>query len=278
MMRRTPLIVMCAPNGARLQKQHHSGVPITATELGLCAPPLVDAGVSVLHMHVRDDKGSHSLDAERYKYAIDEVRARVGDKLIIQITTEAVGRYSRQEQMAIVRSLRPEACSLALSELCPSDATVPEARDFFHEIVSAGVWPQYILYSPDEAARFDRLRKQGVFGQKAPFVLFVLGRYSKTLEGDPSEIDRYLKAVTPDAFPWAACCFGRREAEAMQKAYRQNGHIRVGFENNSAGADGEVYCDNVALVQSEIATLPTPLKIATAQDVRDMFGLSPPRC
>ena len=277
-MRNTPLIVMCAPNGARLQKQSHASVPITAAELGHCASTLVDIGVSVLHMHVRDGMGNHSLDIDRYKQATDNVRECVGDKLIIQITTEAVGQYNKQQQMELVRALRPEAVSLALSELCPDDAAIPEAQDFFHEITELGIWPQYILYSPEEAIRFEQLMQDGVFGQKRPFVLFVLGRYSQTLEGDPSEIDQFLKAVTPNAFTWAVCCFGKHEPEAMRLAYDRGGHARLGFENNSTSRDGKPYKDNAELVRSELATFQTHPALASATDVREMFGIPPIAC
>ena len=45
------------------------------------------------------------------------VRAAVGDALVIQVTSEAVGRYAPAEQMAMVRALAPEAVSLAACQL-----------------------------------------------------------------------------------------------------------------------------------------------------------------
>jgi hypothetical protein len=48
------LMVMCAPNGARLGKGDHPGVPLTGTELAGEAMSLKVAGVSVLHVHARE--------------------------------------------------------------------------------------------------------------------------------------------------------------------------------------------------------------------------------
>jgi uncharacterized protein (DUF849 family) len=87
------IVVMSAPNGARRGKADHPALPITPSELAEEAMALVSAGVSVLHLHVRDAAGAHTLDADAYRAAIEAIRARVGDALVLQVTTEAVGRF-----------------------------------------------------------------------------------------------------------------------------------------------------------------------------------------
>ena len=109
----------------------------------------------MLHLHVRDAAGAHTLDAAAYRSAIGAVRGAVGDKLIVQVTTEAVGRYSAAEQMALVRELCPEAVSIALRELIPDDAAEAAAAEFLAWTVGAGIGVQYILYAGDEAPRLD---------------------------------------------------------------------------------------------------------------------------
>jgi len=247
-----PLVVMAAPNGARLSKAGHPAVPLTSEEIADCAAELSAVGVSVLHLHVRDAKGGHVLDAERYIAVIDAIRERTGDRLVIQVTTEAMGRYDRGQQMALLRGLRPEAASLALRELCPDAAAEPEAGEFFHELIETGTWPQYILYTPAEAARFERLRQAGFFGTYSPFVLFVLGRYSDSMQGNPDELDALLATFEAGSFPWAVCCFGPTEAEAVMRAARLGGHVRIGFENNRTLPDGTQAGDNAQLVVAEL--------------------------
>jgi len=247
-----PLVVIAAPNGARLGKSGHPGVPLTAAEIAECAAELVEVGVSILHLHVRDEAGGHVLDAGRYLATIDAIREQTADRLMIQVTTEAVGRYDRWQQMSLVRQLRPEAVSLALRELCPDTADEAEAGEFFRELIDGGTWPQFILYSPAETARFERLRQAGFFGTTSPFALFVLGRYSHSLEGDPAELDAFLATFEAGAFPWAVCCFGSTEAEAAKRAASAGGHVRMGFENNRTLPDGTLARDNAQLVAAEL--------------------------
>lgn len=267
---RDRIVVMCAPNGARKTKADHPALPITPAELADCAADLVRESVSVLHLHVRDDNGEHTLDPARYRAAIDAIRARVGDKLIIQVTTEAVGRYTPGQQMATVRSLRPEAASIALREISPDDASVADAARFFSWMSDNGVWAQYIVYSPEELARFDRLRRDGVFSQEHPFCLLVLGRYASNTTGDVAELRRMLDTVDCSRFPWAACCFGVTEHEAMLAAAAAGGHARIGFENNLLHEDGSVAADNAALISRFTAKLGSRI-CATAGEVRELF-------
>ena len=113
---------MCAPNGARKMKDDHPEVPIGADDLADCAESIVDAGASLIHVHVRDPRGRHSLDTEEYRRVSVAIKDRVGEKLVVQVTTEACGIYSRYEQMAMVRDLKPEAISVAVREICPDAA------------------------------------------------------------------------------------------------------------------------------------------------------------
>ena len=271
-----PLVVIAAPNGARLDKTGHPGVPLSAAEIANCAEDLAEVGVSVLHLHVRDEHGSHVLDADHYRAAMDAIRERVCEALVLQVTTEAVGQYDRQQQMALVRELRPEAVSLALREFCPDEAAEDEAGRFFRDVLEAGTWPQYILYSVNEVRRFERLRQTGFFGQEAPFVLFVLGRYSDSLHGDPADLLAFLDATSPGVIPWAVCCFGAREAEAVCLATSLGGHVRIGFENNRTLPDGTLARDNAQLVAAELEQLAgldaSKRPIATAEWVRAHFA------
>jgi 3-keto-5-aminohexanoate cleavage enzyme len=250
-----PLVVIAAPNGARLDKAGHPAVPLTTPEIAACAEDLAAAGVAVLHLHVRDSQGAHVLDAARYREATSAIRERVADRLVLQVTTEAVGRYDSRQQMELVRALRPEAVSLALRELCPDSSSEAEAGEFFRELVETGSWPQYILYSPAETARFERLRQTGFFGTAAPFALFVLGRYRKSLRGDPAQLADFLATFEAGAFPWAVCCFGPAEAEAARLAASLGGHVRIGFENNQALPDGTLARDNAQLVAAELRVI-----------------------
>lgn len=273
-----PIAIAVAPNGARKTHADHPALPITPDELAACARQCVDAGAAMLHLHVRRPDGTHSLEPGDYRPAIAAVRHAVGDALVIQITTEAVGIYTPEQQMASVRALQPEAISAALRELAPDAAHEAEAARFFGELAAARTAIQYILYSADDVARYRDLRTRGVLPDTSHWVLFVLGRYSAGQHSDPTDLLQFLQAWADGGdltanVPWAMCAFGPREAECALSAALLGGHARLGFENNMALPDGSTAPDNAALVRNlrrHLDALHLPL--ASAAELRNWFG------
>jgi uncharacterized protein (DUF849 family) len=248
----TPLVVTVAPTGARLTKADHAGLPLSPAEIAAEAERCCAAGATVLHLHVRDADGRHSLDPALYRAAIEAVRATLGERMVIQVTTETAGRYSALDQMTVVRQLHPEAVSLALAELVPDLAAAGEAAAFLHWLKREGIAPQYILYTPNDVARFHALRRRGVIPQRRPLALFALGRYGRPSEVRPRDMLPYLKAHDASC-PWALCAFGPGEAACVLTAAGLGGHARVGFENNLWRADGELAASNAVLVEQVMA-------------------------
>jgi len=243
-----PFILMCAPNGARKTHADHPALPISPGELADCAESVLEAGASILHVHVRDDAGGHSLDVDRYREAMRAISDRVGDDIIVQVTTESCGIYSRDEQMRVVRELVPEAVSVALREICPDENAEKEAAEFYAWMHKAGIMAQHILYSAAEVRRFCALRDRGLIPVERPFLLLVLGRYTSDLTGNPAELGAFLEVLPEPDCEWAVCCFGKTELEAARLALGQGGHARVGFENNLLTPDGTIAADNAELV------------------------------
>lgn len=264
-----PLAVTIAPNGARRTKADHPALPLTPAEMAEAASACLDAGAAMIHLHVRDSRGQHILDPIMYAEVIAAVRRAVGQRLVVQITTEAVGQYAPEEQMAVVREVRPEAVSLALAEIVPDADAEPAAARFLEWLVRAAILPQYILYSAGDVQRFHDLRARGVIPAEGHGVLFVLGRYAQARGGEPIELVDFL-AVHDRGTPWSVCAFGAREHACITAGAALGGHVRVGFENNLLLRDGNPAPDNAALVRQTgeaAAALGRPL--ATADDLRE---------
>jgi uncharacterized protein (DUF849 family) len=267
-----PLVLAVAPNGASKSAHDHPRVPVTRDDIVADAIACRDAGASLFHLHVRDGEGRHLLDAEAYRDTTDAIRRAVGRTLVVQITTEAAGRYARAAQMAVVREVRPEAVSIALRELVPDAAAEAEAQAFLAWLRAENVMPQYILYSPDEIARYRDLRGRGVIPDARDFLLFVLGRYAAGQVSEPADLLPFLRAHDGST-PWAVCAFGPREAACAMAGAALGGHVRVGFENNLYLPDGTLAPDNAALVRNVASGAATiGRRLASADDVREMSG------
>ncbi|OGA42483.1 MAG: class III aminotransferase [Betaproteobacteria bacterium RIFCSPLOWO2_12_FULL_63_13] len=267
-----PVTLSVAPNGAFKTKKDHPNLPTTPAELAETAAACCDAGAAMIHLHVRDRDGVHLLDQHAYAVATAAIRGAVGHGIVIQITSEAAGRYQRHEQMAVVRATKPEAVSIAMREIVPDSAAETEAEGFYRWLRSNGTLVQTILFSSDEVSRYYELRERGVFGDGKDFPLFVLGRYTPGQMSAPADLLPFLSVFRNDV-SWAMCAFGRREHACAITAAALGGHVRVGFENNLTQPDGTLAADNAAQVRrvaDGVGAL--GLRLGNANDLRALYS------
>lgn len=244
--------IMVAPNGARRGKADHPALPITIAELVADAAACFAAGADALHAHVRDADGAHVLDAGLYRELLAEMAAHVPD-MPVQITTEAVGRYSPEAQRALVRDVMPEGVSVALREMWPDAARDEAAIRFYADAAEGGVAVQHILYSPADVTRLAGYVDAGWIAAPAQ-LMFALGTYSPPVPGHPDELAAFRDALTFPAH-WAACAFGAREQACLLAAAHAGGGMRIGFENNIAAAAGGLARSNAAQVADLVRAL-----------------------
>lgn len=267
-----PLIITVAPNGAYKQAVDHPALPLTAQSLAQTAKQCLEAGAAMLHLHIRDAQGRHSLDLQGYQEAIAAVRAAVGQEMVLQVTSEAARVYRAPEQIAMVRALRPEAVSVGLREIDQAEIGERGLADFFSWLAREKVMTQVILYDLADLKRWQDLVQRGLIPAAPWFLLFVLGRYTAGQTSQPVDLVPFVHHHTTGE-PWAVCAFGATEHACMSAAAALGGHVRVGFENNMHVRDGRLAPDNAALV-AQIAQLANVLgrPLATASDIRERFG------
>lgn len=119
-----PLILAVAPTGARLTKADHAALPMTADEIARDAARCLERGACMVHLHVRDHNGRHTLDVDAYRDATAAIRRATGERLIVPATSEAAGLYAPAEQMAVIRGLCPQAIG---SRLRAGSLTLPRS-------------------------------------------------------------------------------------------------------------------------------------------------------
>lgn len=263
-----PFAIAVAPNGARRMKADHPRLPMRAGEIARDAAEGLEAGAAMIHLHVRDAEGRHALDVDLYRDAVKAVHAAVGDALVVQVTTEAVGRYTSEEQIAVIDALQPESVSIALREILPDGGDERAVAGLFERMEKAGTMHQIIIYEAAELTRLERLVERGILPDGPLAVLAVLGRYSEAGARD-GELEAYLAADIAK-HQWMACAFGPRECEFMGQAARAGGHARVGFENNLWLPDGTLAPSNAAIV-AVTATCAGTRGLAKADDLRRLW-------
>lgn len=241
--------IMVAPTGARRSVADHPALPVTIPQIVAEARHCFAAGAEGIHAHVRDRDGLHTLDAGLYTELLAELAAALPG-MVVQITTEAVGRYSPEDQRALVQELHPGQVSIALREMIAGqdDAVL---RRFYHWAADAGIGVQHILYTPQEVRLMEGYVARRVIPADGLELMFVLGQYGGARDSVPGDLAPYLagRLGAIARAGWSVCAFGRHETACLLGALGQGGNARIGFENNLLNADGSLAPSNAARVE-----------------------------
>ena len=267
----SPMLIAVAPNGARRTRQDHPALPITPLELARTAAACAEAGAGMMHLHVRDANGNHTLAPVVYRAALKELEAAVGDTMLIQVTSEAGGIYEASGQIEAMRELVPHCISCGLREFVRDDSEREQGAEFFAEMHSAGTLIQYILYDPEDVTWYETLCNAGVIPGDKHLLLFVLGRYG-TDGSNPDDLSKYTDALERPS-SWMVCAFGETEHIVTQLAAEMGGHARVGFENNFVLPSGATATDNRDLVVVAAKTASSAGRVcADRSHAESLFG------
>ena len=242
--------LMVAPNGARKVKEDHPAVPLTISETVATAKSCYEAGAGAIHLHVRGKEGQHVLDAGLYKEALNELEHQV-PKMHIQVTTEAIGKYSPADMRKLAYDVTPPGTSIGTSELIPSRKPEEEDIKIYKYLTEAGTKIQHILYKPEDIDLLVELLNKAEIQINDAWCLFVIGHYSGKIS-DPNKIPLFLDKLSNNNLnaDWAVCAFGKEEIDCLKKAISLDGKIRIGFENSMLMPNGEIAPNNHTKVKA----------------------------
>lgn len=262
--------LMVAPNGARRGKADHPALPIKLDELVNTAVACQRAGADGVHLHVRDENNEHSLDVGRYREAIAAIKHAAPD-LFLQVTSEAAGRFGPEEQMRMIRELRPASVSLALSELLRPPVDKAMARDFYYWAKDAGIAIHHIAYTPEQLRQILEVIDEGIIPGTEHQLQLVIGSYAGTEPSRPEDLEPYLDLINARrddlALDWMICAFGPAETASLAYAAARGGKVRVGFENSLWNADGSLSTSNEERVAEVRAAIDESVQTLSPADI-----------
>ena len=274
-----PLIVNLAATGMVPTKEMTPHVPVSTEEILEDVAICTELGVSVVHVHARDERGIPTHRAEYFAPIIEGIR-RIDRELIVCATCS--GRFvtdleSRAEVLTLTGDAKPDWASLTLgSNNFRAQASVnsPDVITGLARAMStAGIRPELEAFEPGMVSYGVHLVEKGLIDEPC-YVNFLLGNPG-TSPGGPVSLAAFL-AQTPPHWTWAVAGIGREQLDANLMAIAAGGHVRVGLEDNIwFDRDRTRLATNAEMVrrvanQAEEAERP----LASPSEVREQ--LSPP--
>jgi 3-keto-5-aminohexanoate cleavage enzyme len=227
---RDEILLTAAIVGAEVTREQTPHLPITPDEIAAEAKRCRDAGASVLHLHVREPDGRPTQSRDRFRDAIEAIRA-VTD-IIIQTSTGGAVGMSIDERVQPL-DCEPEMASLNCGTINFGDEifenSLPQMRAIAARIQKAGVVPELELYELGHLDNALILVNEGLL--TAPLhVQFVLG--VRGALGARPEVLRFLVSQLPADGTWGVAATGRHQLPMAELATELGGNVRVGLEDN----------------------------------------------
>ena len=275
------VIITAALSGTATTKEMAPAVPLTAEEIAEDAVAVVKAGASVIHIHVRDERGLPTMDTGRFEetyHAVQAALKREGLDAVLNLTTSGAsgGTAPLELRLGHLRRLKPEMCSFDAGTMNWDCSLVFENTPAFLKelcqcVSEEGVKPEIEIFDGGMMGNVEYYVENGLL--KSPchyqFVLGVLGG----LEGTVKNL-LFLKERLPEGATWSVTGIGKAHVPMMLAGLALGcDGLRVGLEDNLYLSRG-VKATNAQLVARAAGLcLLAGREPATAAQAREILSL-----
>ena len=271
-MTNNALIITCAVVGAELSKEDYPYLPTTPKEIAESAKDAVEAGATIIHLHVRDEEGKPTQRVDIFEDVTKKIRKSC--ECIIQYSTGGAVGTPLDERCAPLK-LKPDMATLSMGTMNFGPDIFENTEHTICTIARAiqenGVVPELEIFDYGMMDTVERFLKKGFIPEKfhVDFVLGVPGGMSGEIKNLVLLKDRLRPGQT-----WTVAGLGRFELPLSAHAIAMGGHIRVGIEDNIYYRKGELTKSNAQLVDRVVRIakeLDRP--IANVKQTRKILGI-----
>ncbi|MBU5313296.1 3-keto-5-aminohexanoate cleavage protein [Tissierella carlieri] len=271
--RKEKLIITIALTGNVPTKEINPYTPITVDEIVEDIIKCRQAGASVAHIHVRDEKGEPTCDKNLYKEVLNKLKERDCD-IITQLSTGARGGGNTAEWRGQMLDLNAEMASLSTGS--SNFASQVNANSF--ELIKELAAKMYANNIKPEIEAFDLgmidnaalLLKEGVLKEPLQFNLVMNVRGS--VKGTPRNLLHMIESL-PEGSTFTVSGIGYSQIPMLTMSILLGGHTRTGLEDTilydrGLLATNQMLVERVMRIAKELGR-----EIATPDEARKILGI-----
>ena len=267
-----PLIITCPVVGAELTKDIYPHLPLTPEEIAQAAIDAVEAGASIIHLHVRDEQGKPSQRVDIFEKVSKLIKQKCN--CILEYSTGgAVG--TPLENRCEPLKLKPEMASLSMGTLNFGDDIFENKKSTIEyiaqKIIENEVIPDLEIFDFGMLETAIRYMKKSLIPKKY-FINFVLG-VPGGMGGSLKNLLFLLDHLQADQ-AWSVSGIGKYQLPPAVNAITIGGHVRVGIEDNIFYRKGEMAKSNSQLIK-RIVRIAKEMErpVATIEETRKLIGI-----
>lgn len=274
------IIVTCSINGVLTDPRKFKEVPVTAEQMADACEQAWDAGATVVHMHLRDQRENmgHLPTWET------EIAARVGEavrnrcpEMLLNITTGTVGNTGplgggklgpTGGPISCIDALKPHMAAMNAGSLnylkvkkngqwawppMLFDNPIPKINTMLEAMTARDVIPECECFDTGILRTIKMFDINGML--KKPYTVSLVMGVSSGMPANPAWLP-LLKEEMPKGAHWQVIAIGREEVwPVLRKCAELGGHVRTGLEDTFYLPNGKRAKDNGELIRTLVKTV-----------------------
>jgi 3-keto-5-aminohexanoate cleavage enzyme len=267
------IIVAVAPTGKKIKPPAVN--PLTPEDVARQVIACEKAGASMVHLHVRDQRGKQTEDLTDFSATLDLIRN--DSDIVIQGSTGGLTDLTLEQRCVALDDARVEVASLNLGSINFGEDVyvnrMPDIRYWARRMEETRVVPELEIFAAGMLPAYMQLVEEGVL--KPPYSIgFVLGvRWA--LPANPETLF-FMKTLLPEKdVPWGVIHAGMQDFSLLATAIGVGASVvRVGFEDSAFYAPGKAALTNAELVE-RIVSLVRQMgnEVASCDEAREILGI-----
>lgn len=230
-----PLIINFAPTGMVPTRGMTPHIPLQPTEIVRDVIDAADLGITMVHLHARDEQGNPTYRKDVYGQIISGIRERHPD-LIICVSCS--GRQfksfeQRAEVLDLSGDLRPDMASLTVSSLnFPNYASVNEPQIVLalaHRMLERQIVPEFEIFDLG-MANYTKYIVEKLGLKKPVYANIILGNIASA-QADLLSLAAITHAL-PEGTIWGLGGIGSAQIPLSVLATAMAPAVRIGLEDN----------------------------------------------
>jgi uncharacterized protein (DUF849 family) len=280
-----PVVITCSISGSLANREQCPAIPYTPEEYAAEARRIVDEGGVHIHIHARKPDGTPSYEIEDFQAISDAIRGEVGDDVIINFSTGAMG-VSVEKRVAYLRAVKPEVAALNMGSMNYAKYS-KRRKAFVFDAVFANPFSEIIEF-------LGVMNELGIKAEHECFDIGHIGSLAPLVDmgilQPPLHVDcvmgvtggipptpRNLAAMVdniPAGSHWGVIGISRVQWTLVASALTLGGSVRVGLEDNFYLPDGEMARSNGDLIaKARQMTVDAGRRPATVSEARTLLGI-----
>ncbi len=267
------LIITLAMLGNVPTKEMNPATPVTPDEICDVLEACCKRGVSVAHIHARDERQRPTHSRAVYKSILDRIQERNID-VITQLSTGARGGENTVESRGQMLDLKCDMASLATGSsnfTSAINANSPELINQFAAIMKQnGIKPEIEAFDVAMIDYAKYLLGKGLLDSPPHFNLVM--NVPGSIKGTPKNLLHMVESLPPGS-TWTVSGIGSAQVPMLAMAMLLGGHARTGMEDVLEYEKG-VPATNRMLVERVVRMAQVlGREIATTDEAREILGL-----